>query len=592
MDKLRRLFEAHWKRLLKIREKLRLREETFNLVLAGGVGIIGGLTNLAFYFGVRFLTGFMAEEPGELEEVAALLAPAYRFVIPVIGGLGAGLILVFGLRYVGPQGPSNLLEVVVAGDGRLRFRSALVKTLSSMVSIGTGASIGREGSIAQMAAALASKIGQLAHWQPYRLRLLVACGAASGIAAAYNAPIAGAVFAAQIVLGNFSMTLFAPLVFASVIASMVSRTIYGIDPWYSIPYFGEILWTQLPWFVVLGVASGMVGASFMKSIRWSKHLFERLPAPLYVRLALGGLCVGALAVYFPEVWGNGYAATNRILHEQMGVTLLMALFLAKMLATLATVGSGTVGGLLTPTLFLGAGFGSLFGLVLAWAGWSDTPSTAFALVGMGSVLAATVHAPLLAIILIFEISMNYPLMPGLMLACVVSTLTARGLHPDSVYTEPLRRKGVDVDRENQQIGAATQHTVGEIMREPVEPLREIATFKQIADRFLRSSYNFLPVVDADQRLVGVIALQDMKEYLNAGEELNILIAYDIMRPPPRCLTPNQKLVEAFPVLLGSDLANVPVVSNLKEFHLVGRVVRSEALGQISEAIAAGYSSQA
>jgi CIC family chloride channel protein len=303
-------------------------------------------------------------------------------------------------------------------------------------------------------------------------------------------------------------------------------------------------------------------------------------------VAVGGLGVGVLAMAYPEVWGNGYGATNRILHEHLAISLLLGIFLAKFLATVITVGSGAVGGLFTPTLFLGAGMGGMLGESLHILGWASIPTSTFALVGMGSVLAASVHAPLLAMIMLFEISLNYSLMPPLMMSCAIASMVARSLHPNSVYTEPLRRKGVELDRESRQLGAATLRTVAEIMREPVPPLRETATFQQVTDRFITGSYNFLPVVDADQRLLGVVALHDLKEYLNAGQELNILIAYDVMRPPPPCLTPNQNLLEVLPVLLRSEIAHVPVVNSLREFRLVGTVLRSEGLGFLSEAIAA------
>src|SRR5437867_7175507 len=218
------------------------------------------------------------------------------------------------LGLVGPQGSSNLLEVVVAGDGRHPFRSALVKFFSSLLSIGTGASIGREGGLTQLTATLASKWGQVAKWHPYRLRLLVGCGAASGIAAAYNAPISGAVFAALIVLGNFSMSLFAPLVFASVVATMVSRSFFGIRPWYTVPPFEFTSITQLPWFLSLGILTGAVGAAFLRLLNRTEAAFDKLRAPIYARLALGGLAVGVIALQFPGVWGNGYIMTNRILH--------------------------------------------------------------------------------------------------------------------------------------------------------------------------------------------------------------------------------------------------------------------------------------
>jgi CIC family chloride channel protein len=462
----------------------------------------------------------------------------------------------------------------------------LIKAISSLLSISTGGSIGREGLIAHLTATAASKCGQLARWQPYRLRLLVACGAAAGIAAAYNAPVAGAVFAAQIVLGNFSMNLFAPLVFASVVATMVSRSFFGIEPQYQVPLDVEFTHvTQLPWFLLLGLFAGMLGAAFLKLLRHSELMFSRLPHPIYVRMALGGLVVGAIATGFPQVWGNGYGATNQILHNQYAPGFLLGLFVAKLLATLMTVGSGAVGGVFTPTLFLGAGLGGLFGTLLHEADLAvGLPTAAFALAGMGSVLAATTHSLLLAMIMVFEISLNYTLMPPLMIACAVSTLVARRLHPDTIYTEPLRQKGLTADRESAQIGAATQQTVGDLMRDPIPPLKQTATFREIADRFLTNPNNFLPVVDEKYCLVGIVALQDLKEYLSAGQELASVIAYDVMRPPPVCLTPNQSLLDALPVLLTSEQRNVPVVNTQKERRLVGAVARAEALGLLSEAI--------
>lgn len=713
------LMRKHWQRALRIREKIRFSEEAFHLVLAGGVGILGGLVNLFFYYATESVKQMFLRSPGDPVEVAEIMRDSGEYwqlvAVPTLGGLCAGLVLFWGLRLVGPQGSSNLLEVVVAGDGRLPARSGIVKFISSLITIGSGGSIGREGGITQLSATFASKWGQFAKWPPYRLRLLVGCGAASGISAAYNAPISGAVFAALIVLGNFSMSTFAPLVFSSVVATMVSRSFFGIRPWYTVQAVEFTRLTQLPWFLCLGLATGAVGAGFLKLLNKAELLFKRLRAAIYIRLALGGMVVGVIALQFPGVWGNGYVITNRILHgeigpisfsaadfvdpetlantlnrpgdadllsrylaaqlspetrelistpdsgrtsrlrqaladdfnrvirggalfetqrfagiqlqqstidllaskpqggdlvrlnrvllaeaypssislehgfspETYGLLFLVGLFLAKLIATLATVGSGAVGGVFTPTLFLGAGFGAAFALLLQKIGVGEGLLIApFAAVGMGSMLAATTRSPLLAMIMVFEISLNYSLMPPLMLACVVSVLMSRRLHPESIYTEPLREKGVSVPQETTTSEAATDRTVGDLMRAPVPPMRETATLGEIADRFLTSANNFLPVVDAKMRLVGIVALQDLKEYLGAGEELRAVIAYDIMRPPPPCVTPNQKLLDALPIVLASEQRNVPVVNTLKENRLVGALARAEVLGIFSEAIAA------
>ncbi len=585
--KARNFLQRHWRRALRWREKLVLKEEAFHLVLAGIVGVIGGVVNLFFFYAVHLI------QPGDPVEVAGRLNDWERILVPTLGGLAAGLVLHWGLRFVGPQGSSNLLEVVVAGDGRLPFRTELVKTVSAIISIATGASIGREGGITQLSATLSSKLGQFARWPPYRLRLLVGCGAASGIAAAYNAPIAGAVFSALIVLGNFSMNLFAPLVFSSVIAAMVSRSFFGIEPWYKIPPFPAATLPQLPWFVLLGVLCGVVGALFLKLLRLGEKQFLRLHWPVYLRLTAAGLLVGVIAIVFPGVCGNGYSVTNDILHEKFlteanPLLWLAGLLVAKWVATAATVGAGTVGGVFTPTMFVGAGTGALFGVALHQLGSSagGVPAGAFALVGMGAVLAATTRSPLLAMIMIFELSLDYSLVPPLMLACVVSILVARQLHEESVYTDHLRIKGLALGAETSRPGAAMEQAVGDLMRAPVPPLRESTPLREMANRFLANSNNFLPVVDAQQSLLGMVALQDLKEFLNSGREMDAVIACDVMRPPPPCLTPDQRLLDALPVVLASELRNVPVVNNPAEKKLVGAVVRAEMLTIFSEAIAA------
>src|SRR5581483_11176542 len=224
--------------------------------------------------------------------------------------------------------------------------------------------------------------------------------------------------------------------------------------------------------------------------------------------------------------------TNRILHEQFlseewPLIFLIGLLLAKLLATLATVGSGAVGGVFTPTLFLGASLGAAFGYGLHYVDYArELPIAAFAVVGMGSTLAATLRSPLLAMIMVFEISLDYSLMPPLMLACVVSILVAGKLHPESIYTEPLRRKGLLLRQEPTASEAATERTVSDLMRAPVPPVRETSTLGEIANRFLTSANNFLPVVDAKGQMVGLIALHDLKEFLGSGEQLLGIIAYD------------------------------------------------------------------
>lgn len=589
----RNFFRRHWQGALRWRHRLVLKEEAFHLVLAGFIGVIGASVNMFFYYAGEMMQRLFLPQPADPVQAAEMFAPWQRILVPSLGGLVAGLILYWGYRLVGPQGSGDLLEAVVAGDGRLPSRTEFVKTGSALVSIATGASIGREGGITQLSATLASKLGQLAKWPPYRLRLLVGCGAAAGIAAAYHAPIAGAVFAALIVLGNFSMNLFAPLVCSSVVAVMVSRSFFGLTPWYVVPAFPPVPGRLLPWFILTGIVCGVVSALFLGLLRVARGFFDRVRLPLYLKLALAGLAVGLAAAFgFPGVCGNGYFVTDTILHGSGfetavgGYPQLWGLFAAKLVVTAITVGAGTVGGVFTPTMFLGAVVGSLAGMTLHHFGCAaGMPSGAFALAGMGAMLAGTTKSPLLAIIMALEISLDYSLMPPVMLACVVAVLVSRQLHPDSIYSEHMQLKGLSFRQESERAGAAMDRSVGDLMNPPVPPVRENTGLRDIAARFVANANNFLPVVDANQRLIGVVALQDLKEFLRDNEALAGVIALDVMRPPPPCLTPGQRLLEALPVVLASELRNVPVVSTPAEPRLVGSLSRAQVLALFSEAIA-------
>jgi CIC family chloride channel protein len=214
------------------------------------------------------------------------------------------------------------------------------------------------------------------------------------------------------------------------------------------------------------------------------------------------------------------------------------------------------------------------------------PTATFAVVGMGSVLAATTRSPLLAMILVFEICLDYSLVPPLMLGSVVAILTASRFHRDSIYTEPLRQRGLEMGRDTTATGAAVEQTVGDLMRAPVSPLRESTPLAKIAEQFLVNANNFLPVVDAQGRLVGVVALQDLKEFLGSEREVPGVIAGDVMRSVPPCVTPGQRLTEALPVVLASEQRNIPVVNSLGEKRLIGSLARAEALGVLSQAISA------
>jgi CIC family chloride channel protein len=597
---------------MKLINRIMANEEAFHLVLAAFIGVIGGLVNFAFLNLVALIQWIVFQQSGDSAVLAQDLDSFFRILVPTLGGILAGMVLLLKSHLSGSKKVTNVLEAVAVGDGRLGMRATLIHAWSSLLSIGTGASIGREGAITQLTATFASKWGQFHRWQPYRLRLMVACGAAAGLAAAYNAPIAGALFAALVLVGNFSMNLFAPLVMASVVATMVSRFWFGIEPWYLLPesidFDQAARFSQIGWFLILGIFSGMVGAFFLKSLQKAEITSGKFAWPIWSKLGLAGLVVGLMALVFPGVWGNGYEITNQILNAkspgtlssglikgsllaeleawQIPLVVLAGLFVAKYAATVVAVGSGTIGGVFTPTLFLGAGLGAAFGQALGLLDFAKgTPTAAFALVGMGSVLAATTRSPLLAMILIFEISLKYELMPPLMIGCVMATLVSQKLHKASVYSAPLHRRGLVVDQESRRMGSATDRCIGDVMVGPTSPIKETAALPEISEIFLASPRNYLPVLSADNRLVGVISLQDVKAHLNVGDEMRAVIALDLMRPVDTVLTPNRQLMDALPEIMGSEMEMIPVVNSNREMRLVGSVSRSKTLGLMSEAIA-------
>jgi len=585
-DAIQNFVRKHLRVLFALRQRLVTRVEFYHLLLGAIAGLFGGFANLLFHHCEEILKFGLLKHHGEITEIAEVLEWWQRLLAPTIGGIMASLVLIYCTKRFGKSSSSSYLEAVFAGDGKIPLKQAILKTLSSLISLASGLSIGREGSIIHFASAVASKFGQFLDAQPYTLRLITACGAASGFAAAYNAPLAGAVFAAQIVIGNLSMNMFAPILLSSVMGAMVSRSFFGIKPLYNIPPFDFTKISQLPWLILIGIGCGVIGAMFLKSLDFGEKKFKTIVSNLVIRMALGGFIVGAIAIMYPWIWGNGYGAINKILNTNVEVQFLLGLFIAKVCATIISVGSGAVGGIMTPTLFVGAAYGSFCGLGLHALGFAkELPVCVFALSGMAGVFSATTHSPLLSMLMIFEISLNYSLMPALMLVCPLATLISRRFHRDSVYTKPLTEKGIIVP-ESKKAGAIFTQKVGDIMRKPVPPILVTTPFQSIIERFLSSTNNFLPVVDEENRLVGIVHLQDVKEFLSRHDNVLGVIAYDIMRPATHYLVAYQSLVDVINVLLEAPMRNIPVVNNEVEKKLVGSVLKSEALGILSEAITA------
>ncbi len=413
----------------------------------------------------------------------------------------------------------------------------------------------------QLSAVLASLIGRWRNMSTQRLRLLVACGAAAGIASAYNAPIGGALFVAEIVLGSLSMESFGPLVFSSVMSTLTVRQFLGESPLYEIISVPTVRlhnnWEIIP-HLLLGLGAGLLGPWFLRGLRESEKLFAILPMPVYARLAMGGLIVGSLAIWQPQVCGNGNSVVNSLLQGGWMWQTVVIVLLLKLLATAATFGSGAVGGVFTPTLFAGASIGYLFGIGVQalWPGAAPPVLNVFTLVGMGALLAATTHAPIMAIIMLFELTQDYQIILPLMLACVVAHYTSQALEPNSIYSESLRRKGADFVR--RQLASLR---VIDLMKKDAACVRETSRFTEIAENFLTNRFSYLYVTDAASHFQGAISLHDIKSYLSDPELANVIIARDILRDQFPTVAPDESLTEALETFSHHDGERLPVIDD-------------------------------
>jgi CIC family chloride channel protein len=409
------------------------------LIWSAIVGVGGAFATMAFREGIDLMQRLIAGHSGSFVQMARSLPWYVRFWMPAAGGFLAGCVLLLATRSDRKAGNTDYMEAVALGDGVVPVRQSLWRSVSSLLTIGSGGSIGREGPMVQLAALAASLVGRFVHFDPPRLRLLVACGAAAGITSAYNAPIAGAFFISEIVLGTIAMESFGPMVVASVVANIVMREFAGYRPPYEMPVFPAVTGPEVLLFVVLGSLCGVLAPQFLHLLDASKRQFKRMPVPLPVRLALGGLVVGVISVWIPDVWGNGYSVVNHILHSPWTWQALVAVLVFKVVATAATAGSGAVGGVFTPTLFVGAVFGSLFGLAMngLWPGHTSA-YFAYAMVGMGAFLAGATQAPLMAILMIFEMTLSYQVVLPLLVSCVFAYFVARATGTTSMYEITLR----------------------------------------------------------------------------------------------------------------------------------------------------------
>ncbi|HWB03471.1 MAG TPA: ClcB-like voltage-gated chloride channel protein [Verrucomicrobiales bacterium] len=570
---------ARWvpgaRRRLRISELLKPSEKQAILIWAGIAGMLAALVSVGFRRLTEVLHAMLAGTEGNYVDTMARLLWWQRIAILAGGGLAASLVLKLFSRWTRRSAAGDYMEAILVGDGVVPARASIARSISALFSISSGASIGREGPLVQLGAMMASLTARWRKFAPVKCRLLVACGAAGGIASAYNAPIAGALFVAEILLGTMAMETFGPLVFASVISTIVTRLWFGQQPLYQVPSIKlGSNWDFWP-LLTLGITAGFAAPLFLKSLDLAGKPFARIPATL--RPAVGGLLVGGLACYTTGICGNGHTVVDSLLNHRLLWHAVLTLFFLKWVATCVTFGSGTVGGVFTPTLFLGASLGSLTAALCApwWPG--HLAEETFVLVGMGAFLAATTHAPIMAILMIFEMTLDYEAVLPLMLACVVAHQISHGFHPKSIYAATLRRKGANLFKSR-----LARLRASDLLKPDPPRVDPSASFSVIAQMFITRPVTWIYVTRLDGTWLGGISLHDVKSFLQQSELASVVIASDILRTDLPAVTANDSMEQALEKFAGHEAEALPVLTNENQPKLTGSLSKNDLLLALAE----------
>lgn len=569
LDRLFATAHAHQRRL---RRRWHMEEWQLTLLWALVAGVLGALATEGFRQALAALERFFFGQGVSLVAIARSLPWWARLAAPALGGAMAGALLLFSQRSAFRKASPDYMEAIVLGDGRIPARQTLARSASSMLSIASGGSIGREGSMVQLAVLATSLVGRVLRFPARRLRLLVACGAAAGLTAAYSAPIAGSIFIAEIVLGTIAMESIGPIMVASVAANVTMRHFLGYRPPYEMPAFADIAGADVLPFAAMGALLGVGAALFLQGLKASRRLFERLPLPLPARMALGGAIVGLLSIQAPEVWGNGYSVVNAVLLGQPAWTWLLMVLALKLVATLATAGSGAVGGVFTPTLFFGCMIGALFGQgVQALWPHVTAPPSAYAMVGMAGFLAGATQAPLMAMLMLFEMTLSHQAMLPLIVSCVVAYFVARSFDAGSMYEISVRRNQEHEERLRLR---------GLTMRDLIEPadtlVRPDAGLAEMRRLFLDFPVKYLYVVDDDDRFLGLVPLKA----LGAAEDVDALAgktARDFLSAEIEPVQASTSLDKALERFLSHRGERLPVIESAANPILLGTVSKSRLL---------------
>jgi len=527
--------------LQKFHLRLKQTDQMYMVLISIIIGLLGGLGAVAFRALIRAGEELFWRSGEPSLEMLRALPGGWKVLAPAVGGLIVGVIIYFFAREAKGHGVPEVMEAVVLRGGRIRPRVVAAKMLASGVCIASGGSVGREGPIVQIGSAIGSTVGQWLGIGERRLRTLVGCGAAAGIAGTFNAPVAGALFAVEVILGDFAVTQFSPIVISSVAATVVSRHFLGDFPAFEVPAYSLASPWELLVYAFLGVLAGFVALLFIKILYGAEDLFDALKFPEYLKPVLGGVSIGLMALWYPEIYGVGYEAINEALQGNLLLNALLFLVVAKIVAVSLTIGSGGSGGIFAPSLFLGAMLGGAVGTLAhsLWPASTGGPG-AYALVGMGAVVGATTHAPITAILIIFELTNDYKIILPLMITCIVATLLATQLKHGSIYTLKLLRRGIDIHG-GQTVNVLKSLKVEDVMRDHYLMIGRAEPVMTVVSRFIDQPGDSVFVVDDGCRLAGVITIDEVRPIMADLADLgSLIIAGDMMRE------------EGFPIFRNSD----------------------------------------
>lgn len=551
-------------------------------VLVGAAGGFGAILFRWFIYWVGDLAFYHRLSYTYLPPSEHGLGP-WVVLLPAAGGLLVGLIT----RYFAPEtkghGVPEVMAAMATQGGRIRPRVALAKVLASGICIGTGGSAGREGPIVQIGSSLGSAIGQLLRLPTSDLKVLVGCGAAAGIAATFNAPIAGVIFTIELILLEFRTRSFVPLVIASTFATIISRSFLGAQPAFVVPPYQFEHPVELVLYLVLGLVAAAVGVIEIESLYRTEGLFERLRLPALAKPVLGGLLLGLVGLALPQVFGTGYETVDKILQRgfsEVGLGLLGFLLLlgaAKVVALSLTLGSGGSGGVFAPSLFVGAAIGGAFGVAvnLLFPGIT-APYPAYAMVGMAAVFSAASRATLTSIVMLFEMTRNYEIILPLMFACVVADVVAWLLYRETIYTKKLIRRGILIVPEL-ELNLLRTRLVRDVMQKAVETVWEDTPVRRVQELMVTTGHPSFPVVDGEGRLVGIVTHKEVLRALKGDPDRpvgevaikNVVVAY-----------PDEPLDVVWDRLQRSRVGRLPVVDRADPKRLVGFLSQGDIIAHV------------